>query len=47
MINELKNWWSSVPKTQRAGLIVLAVFVMAVLMMSFGVMIGASLGRAL
>ncbi len=47
MINELKNWWNAVPKAQRAGLIVLAVFVAAVLIMSFGVTIGRSLGKAL
>jgi len=47
MINEIKNWWSSVPKAQKTGLIVLAVFVAAVLIMSFGVTIGSSLGKVL
>lgn len=47
MINELKTWWSSVPKAQKAGLIVLAVFVAAVLVMSFGVTIGESVGKVL
>jgi hypothetical protein len=46
MINEFKNWWSSVPKAQKAGLIVLAAFVAAAFIMSFGVTIGASLGKA-
>ena len=45
MIDELKTWWSSVTKAQKAGLIVLAAFVAAVLIMSFGVTIGSSLGK--
>lgn len=45
MNNELKNWWNSVPKEQKTGLIVLAAFVAAVLLISFGVTIGASLGK--
>lgn len=47
MVNELKNWWSLVPKAQKVGLIVLAVFIAAVLLTSFGVTIGASVGKAL
>jgi hypothetical protein len=46
-MNALKNWWSSVPKAQKAGLVVLALFIAAVLIMSFGVVIGASVGKAL
>ncbi|CUA83200.1 hypothetical protein [Pseudidiomarina woesei] len=46
MINEIKIWWRSVPKAQKTGLIVLAVFIAAALIMSFGVIIGSSLGRA-
>ncbi|WP_445768350.1 hypothetical protein [Rheinheimera sp.] len=45
MINEFKNWWNSVPKAQKTGLLVLAIFVAAVLVMSFGVTIGSSLGK--
>lgn len=45
MINEFKTWWSSVPKAQKTGLIVLAAFIAAVLIMSFGVTIGSSLGK--
>ncbi len=47
MINEIKNWWNSVPKAQKTGLIVLAAFVAAVLIMSFGVIIGSSLRKVL
>lgn len=46
MMSELKSWWNSVPKGQKAGLIVLAAFVVAVLILSFGVTIGAALGKA-
>lgn len=46
-MNTFKNWWSSVPKAQKAGLVVLALFIAAVLIMSFGVVIGASVGKAL
>lgn len=46
-MNTLKNWWCSVPKAQKAGLVVLALFIAAVLIMSFGVVIGASVGKAL
>ncbi|WP_156411314.1 MULTISPECIES: hypothetical protein [Alishewanella] len=45
MINEIKNWWNSVPKAQKTGLIVLAAFIAAVVIMSFGVIIGSSLGK--
>ncbi|MBV2131085.1 hypothetical protein [Arsukibacterium indicum] len=47
MFNELKNWWNSVPKAQKSGLIVLAAFLVAVLIFSFGVTIGSSVGKAL
>ncbi|MEO3866797.1 hypothetical protein [Rheinheimera fenheensis] len=47
MINAFKHWWNSVSKAQQVGLIVLAAFIAAVLIMSFGVIIGASLGKAL
>ncbi|MFQ6371185.1 hypothetical protein [Shewanella sp. YIC-542] len=47
MINEIKNWWSSVPKAEKTGLIVLAAFCAAAFIMSFGVIIGSSLGKAL
>lgn len=47
MINEVKNWWNSVPNEQKTGLIVLAAFVAAVLLMSFGVTVGSSLGKLL
>lgn len=47
MNNEVKNWWRSVPERQKKGLIVLGIFVAAVLIMSFGVTIGASLGKVL
>lgn len=47
MIDEFKTWWSSIPKAQKTGLIVLAVFVAAVLIISFGVMIGSSLAKLL
>jgi flagellar biosynthesis/type III secretory pathway M-ring protein FliF/YscJ len=47
MINEFKTWWNSVPKIQKTGLIVLAAFVTAVLLMSFGVTIGSSLGKVI
>ncbi|MCB5213666.1 MULTISPECIES: hypothetical protein [Rheinheimera] len=46
-MNALKNWWRSVPKAQKSGVIVLALFIAAVLLMSFGVVIGASVGKAL
>lgn len=46
-MNAFKNWWSSVPKAQKAGLVVLALFIAAVLIMSFGVVIGSSVGKAL
>lgn len=46
-MNALKNWWRSVPKAQKAGVIVLVLFIAAVLLMSFGVVIGASVGKAL
>lgn len=45
MLNELKNWWNSVPKAQKTGLIVLAAFFVAVLIFSFGITIGSSLGK--
>ena len=47
MINDIKNWWRSVPKAQKTGLIVLAAFVVGAFVMSFGVIIGLSLGKAL
>ncbi|MBU2923448.1 hypothetical protein Q4506_14260 [Colwellia sp. 4_MG-2023] len=47
MINELKNWWLSVPKNQKTGLIVLASFIGLVFIMAFGVIIGSSIGKAL
>lgn len=47
MVNEFKTWWASVSKAQKAGLIVLAVFIAAVLVMSFGVTIGSSIGKAI
>lgn len=47
MINAFKLWWHTVPKAQKVSLIVLAAFIAAVLIMSFGVVIGASLGKAL
>ena len=45
MIDRMKSWWTFVPKNQKAGLIVLAVFFVAVIVMSFGVIIGSSLGK--
>jgi hypothetical protein len=47
MISEFKNWWNTVPKAQKTGLIVLAAIVAAVLIMAFGVTIGSSLGKEL
>lgn len=47
MINAFKNWWNSVPKAQKTSLIVLAAFIGAVLLFSFGVTIGSSVGKAL
>lgn len=47
MLNELKNWWQQVPKNQKAGLIVLAAFVVAVLIFSFGVSIGSGIAKTL
>lgn len=47
MINEFKKWWGSVPKAQKTGLIVLAAFIAAALIMSFGIIIGSSIGKAL
>lgn len=45
MIKEMKNWWNSVPKAQKTGLIVLAAFFAAVFIMSFGIVIGSSLAK--
>ena len=47
MLNSLKNWWNTVPKNQKAGLIVLAAFVLGVVIFSFGTTIGAAIARAL
>ena len=47
MINELKNWWNSVPKNQKTGLIVLASLIGLVFIMAFGVTIGSFIGKAL
>ena len=47
MLNSLKNWWNTVPKNQKAGLIVLAALVLGVVMFSFGTTIGAAIARAL
>jgi len=47
MMNEFKIWWNSVPKVQKVSLIVLAAFVAAILIMSFGVTIGSSVGKLL
>ncbi|MCA1928698.1 hypothetical protein [Rheinheimera sp.] len=46
-MNQFKTWWNSVPKTQKVGLVVLAAFVAAVVIMSFGVTIGSSVGKVL
>ncbi|MFC4654197.1 hypothetical protein ACFO3I_04060 [Rheinheimera marina] len=45
-MKELKNWWNSVPKNQKVGLVLLGAFIAAVVIMAFGVQIGASLGKA-
>ena len=47
MLKDLKNWWNTVPKNQKAGLIVLAAFVLGVVIFSFGTTIGAAISRAL
>ena len=47
MINALKQWWTAIPKAQKAGLIVLAAFLAGVLVMSFGVTIGTGLAKVL
>ena len=44
-MKELKSWWNSVPKNQKVGLMLLAAFIVAVVIMAFGVQIGASLGK--
>ena len=47
MINQFKTWWNAVPKAQKVGLMVLAAFIAAVIIMRFGVAIGSSLGKVL
>ena len=47
MINEFKMWWNSVPKAQKVGLLVIAAFIAAVVIMSLGVTIGSSVGKVL
>ncbi|MDP5136188.1 hypothetical protein ORJ04_09525 [Rheinheimera baltica] len=47
MINAFKTWWNSVSKVQKTGLVVLAAFVLAVIIMSFGVTKGSSVGKVL
>ena len=47
MIKAIKTWWIATPKAQRAGLMAIAAFLVAVLVMSFGVTIGAALAKVL
>ncbi|MEH8019427.1 hypothetical protein MN202_19510 [Rheinheimera muenzenbergensis] len=47
MLDGLKNWWNTIPKNQKAGLIVLAAFVLGVMIFNFGTTIGAAISRAL
>lgn len=46
-MESIKTWWATVPDSQRKGLVVLAIFVAAAMILSLGVVVGSFLAKVL